>query len=59
MAKAECGQVKFIDENGGGPGVRLTRAVAARSEEAAAASKPSAAAKAVRGQTGNAPKKKR
>jgi CTP:molybdopterin cytidylyltransferase MocA len=45
--------------NGDQPGVRLTMAAAARSADAAAASKPSAAAKAVRGQTANPPKKKR
>jgi transcriptional regulator with XRE-family HTH domain len=53
----EAAGVEF--SNGDQPGVRLTRAAAARSVEAAAASKPSAAAKAVRGQTANAPKKKR
>ena len=53
----EAAGVEFT--NGDQPGVRLTRAAAARSAEAAAASKPSAAAKAVRGQTANAPKKKR
>src|SRR5258705_13764832 len=41
--------------NGDQPGVRLTRAAAAR----AAVSKPSTTAKAVRGQTANTPKKKR
>ena len=42
--------------NGDQPGVRLTKAAAVRSAEAAAASKP--AAKAVRGQATNAPKKR-
>jgi transcriptional regulator with XRE-family HTH domain len=53
----EAAGVEFT--NGDQPGVRLTRVSAARSAKAAAASKPSAAAKAVRGQTANAPKKKR
>ena len=53
----EAAGVEFT--NGDQPGVRLTRVAAARSAKAAAASKPSAAAKAVRGQTANAPKKKR
>jgi len=53
----EAAGVEFT--NGDQPGVRLTRAAAVRSVEAAAASKQSAAAKAVRGQTANAPKKKR
>ena len=53
----EAAGVEFT--NGDQPGVRLTRAAAARSAEAVAASKPSAAAKAVRGQTANAPRKKR
>ena len=53
----EAAGVEFT--NGDQPGVRLTRAAAARSAEAAAAPKTSAAAKAVRGQTANAPKKKR
>ena len=51
----EAAGVEFT--NGDQPGVRLTRTAAARSAEAAAASKP--AAKAVRGQATNAPKKKR
>jgi transcriptional regulator with XRE-family HTH domain len=51
----EAAGVEFT--NGDQPGVRLTRAAAVRSAEAAAASKP--AAKAVRGQATNAPKKKR
>ena len=53
----EAAGVEFT--NGDQPGVRLTRVAAARSAKAAAPSKPSAAAKAVRGQTANAPKKKR
>jgi transcriptional regulator with XRE-family HTH domain len=53
----EAAGVEFT--NGGQPGVRLTKAAAARSAEAAAASKPAAAAKATRGQTTNAPRKKR
>ena len=53
----EAAGVEFT--NGDQPGVRLTRAAAARSAEAVAASIPSAAAKAVRGQTANTPKKKR
>ena len=53
----EAAGVEFT--NGDQPGVHLTRVAAARSAKAAAASKPSAAAKAVRGQTANAPKKKR
>ena len=53
----EAAGVEFT--NGDQPGVRLTRVAAARSAKAAAASKPSAAAKAVRRQTANAPKKKR
>jgi transcriptional regulator with XRE-family HTH domain len=53
----EAAGVEFT--NGDQPGVRLTRVAAARSAKAAAASKPSAAAKAVHGQTANAPKKKR
>jgi transcriptional regulator with XRE-family HTH domain len=53
----EAAGVEFT--NGDQPGVRLTRAAAARSAEAAAAPKTSAAAKAIRGQTANAPKKKR
>jgi transcriptional regulator with XRE-family HTH domain len=53
----EAAGVEFT--NGAQPGVRLTLAAAARSAKAAAASKPSAAAKALRGQTANAPKKKR
>jgi transcriptional regulator with XRE-family HTH domain len=52
----EAAGVEFT--NGDQPGVRLTRAAAARSAEAAEASKPSAAAKVVRGQSANAPKKK-
>jgi transcriptional regulator with XRE-family HTH domain len=50
----EAAGVEFT--NGDQPGVRLTRTAAARFAKAAA---PSAAAKAVRGQTTNAPKRKR
>jgi hypothetical protein len=51
---------KFIDENGGGPGIRLCkRQNGDQPGVRLAASKPSAAAKTVRGQTANAPKKKR
>jgi transcriptional regulator with XRE-family HTH domain len=53
----EAAGVEFT--NGDQPGVRLTRAAAARSAEAAAASKPAASTKAVRGKTANASKKKR
>src|ERR1039457_6587160 len=53
----EAAGVEFT--NGDQPGVRLTRAATARSAEAAAAPKTSAAAKAIRGQTASAPKKKR
>jgi transcriptional regulator with XRE-family HTH domain len=53
----EAAGVEFT--NGDQPGVRLTRAAAARSAEAAAASKPSATAKAVGGETASAPRKKR
>ena len=53
----EAAGVEFT--NGDQPGVRLTRVAAARSAKSASGSKPSAAAKTVRGQTANAPKKKR
>jgi transcriptional regulator with XRE-family HTH domain len=53
----EAAGVEFT--NGDKPGVRLTRAAAARSAETAEATKPSAAAKAVRRQTANGPRKKR
>jgi transcriptional regulator with XRE-family HTH domain len=53
----EAAGVEFT--NGDQPGVRLTRVAAARSAKSAPASKPSAAAKTVRGQTANAPKRKR
>ena len=53
----EAAGVEFT--NGDQPGVRLTRAAAARSAKAGTAPKPSAAAKPVRGQTANAPKRKR
>jgi CTP:molybdopterin cytidylyltransferase MocA len=54
-AALEAAGVEFT--NGDQPGVRLPRAAAARSAEAAAASKPSVAAKAARGQIANAPRK--
>jgi transcriptional regulator with XRE-family HTH domain len=57
LTSLEAAGVEFT--NGDQPGVRLTRAAAARSAEAAAASKPSAAPKVVRGQTANTPEKKR
>jgi transcriptional regulator with XRE-family HTH domain len=57
QAALEAAGVEFT--NGDQPGVRLTRAAAARSAKATAASKPSTTAKAVRGQTANAPKEKR
>jgi hypothetical protein len=53
----EAAGVEFT--NGDQPGVRLTRAAAARSAEAAAASKPPAATKAIRSQTANTLRKKR
>jgi len=53
----EAAGVEFT--NGDQPGVRLSSVAAARYAKAAAASKSSAPAKAVRGQTSNAPKKKR
>src|SRR5262249_15418661 len=53
----EVAGVEFT--NGDWPGVRLARVAAARSAKAGAASKQSAAAKAVRGQTANASKKKK
>ena len=53
----EAAGVEFT--NGDQPGVRLTRAAAARSAEAAAASKPPTNAKAARGKTANAPRTKR
>jgi hypothetical protein len=56
-AALEAAGVEFT--NGDQPGVRLTRAAAARSAEATAASKPSAAPKVFRGKTANTPKKKR
>jgi hypothetical protein len=55
-AALEAAGVEFT--NGDHPGVRLTRAAASRSEEAAAASKPLAAGKAVRGKAANTPKKR-
>jgi hypothetical protein len=56
-AALEAADVEFT--NGDQPGVRLTRAAAARAAETAAASELSVAAKAVRIQTANTPKKKR
>ena len=53
----EAAGVEFT--NGGQPGVRLTRAAAARSAEAAGPSRPQPSAKAVRGQTAKASKKMR
>ena len=53
----EAAGVEFT--NGDQPGVRLTRAAAARSAEAAAASKRPTAAKVVRYRPGKALKKKR
>ena len=53
----EAAGVEFT--NGDQPGVRFTLAAAARSAKAAAASKPLAVAKAVRGLPANARKKKR
>ncbi len=53
----EAAGVEFT--NGDQPGVRLTRVAAARSAEAAATFKQSATAKIVRGQTANAPRKRR
>ena len=53
----EAAGVEFT--NGDQPGVRLTRAAAARSAEAVAPPKPQAETKSIRRQTANAPKKKR
>ena len=53
----EAAGVEFT--NGDRPGVRITKAGAAGSAESAAVSKPSVAAKAIRSQTANAPRKKR
>jgi transcriptional regulator with XRE-family HTH domain len=53
----EAAGVEFT--NGDQPGVRLTKATAARSAEPASASRPAAAAKAVRGKTGKKTEKKR
>jgi transcriptional regulator with XRE-family HTH domain len=53
----EAAGVEFT--NGDKPGVHLTRAAAAPPAETAKASRPPAAAKAVRGQTAIAPRKKR
>jgi transcriptional regulator with XRE-family HTH domain len=53
----EAAGVEFT--NGDQPGVRLMRAAAARSAETAKASRPSVAAKGIRGQTVKTPKKNR
>jgi transcriptional regulator with XRE-family HTH domain len=53
----EAAGVEFT--NGDQPGVRLTRAAAARSAEAATESKSPAAPKIVRSKTANSPRKKR
>jgi transcriptional regulator with XRE-family HTH domain len=53
----EAAGIEFT--NGDQPGVRLTKAVAARSVEPASASKPTVAAKVVRGKTAKATGKKR
>ena len=53
----EAAGVEFT--NGDQPGVRLTKAAAARSTEAASAAKPTVAAKASRGKTAKATEKKR
>jgi transcriptional regulator with XRE-family HTH domain len=53
----EAAGIEFT--NGDQPGVRLTKAVAARSAEPASASKPTVAAKIVRGKTAKATGKKR
>jgi hypothetical protein len=53
----EAAGIEFT--NGDQPGVRLTKAAAARSAEPASASKPTAAAKVVHGKTAKATGKKR
>src|SRR5262245_30932392 len=53
----EAAGVEFT--NGDQPGVRLTKAAAARSAERANASRPTVAAKAVRDKTGKGTEKKR
>jgi transcriptional regulator with XRE-family HTH domain len=53
----EAAGIEFT--NGDQPGVRLTKAAAARTAEPASASKPTAAAKVVRGKTAKATGKKR
>ena len=53
----EAAGIEFT--NGDQPGVRLTKAAATRSAEPASASKPTAAAKVVRGKTAKATGKKR
>jgi hypothetical protein len=52
----EAAGVEFTD--GDQPGVRLTKATAARSAEPANASSPTVAAKAVRGKTGKETEKR-
>jgi transcriptional regulator with XRE-family HTH domain len=53
----EAAGIEFTD--GDQPGVRLTKAAAARSAERGSASKPTVAAKVVRGKTAKATGKKR
>ena len=53
----EAAGVEFT--NGDQPGVRLTKATTARSAEPASASRPTVAAKAVRGKTAKKTEKKR
>jgi hypothetical protein len=53
----EAAGIEFT--NGDQPGVRLSKAAAARSAEPASASKPTVAAKVVRGKTAKATGKKR
>jgi transcriptional regulator with XRE-family HTH domain len=53
----EAAGIEFI--NGDQPGVRLSKAAAAPSAEPASASKPTVAAKVVRGKTAKANEKKR
>jgi transcriptional regulator with XRE-family HTH domain len=53
----EAAGIEFTD--GDQPGVRLTKAAAARAAEPASASKPTVAAKVVRGKTAKATWKKR
>ena len=53
----EAAGIEFT--NGDQPGVRLTKGAAARSAEPASASKPTVAAKVVRGKTAKATEKRR